>query len=265
MSPEQIMVGVGIGAEIIFLMLLTSKRVYCMLPFFYSYVAVGVVNDLLIWWLRHVRYGHDLQVFIAQTSLDSALQYGVLVELAWLVLRRLGVFPRWTLFALVTGLLTLGAILWPLSDSKTFSGLPPAWHLLLHLQATIAVLRILLFLALAAGSHLLSLSWRDRELQVATGLGLYSLMSLVATLVHAHMALTPGTHIVDVLASASYVASLFYWVVCFSLPERARGGGSPHMESILRVVAESARAQRVAFGPGRERGSEMSGRATGTK
>ena len=43
-----------------------------------------------------------------------------------------------------------------------------------QLQHTVSILRILFFLVLAGGSQLLSIGWRDRELQVATGLGFYS-------------------------------------------------------------------------------------------
>jgi hypothetical protein len=59
-----------------------------------------------------------------------------------------------------------------------------------RVQETFAILRVVLFLVLAIASHWLAIGWRNRELQIATGLGLYSLGSLVGTLAHQHQSVT---------------------------------------------------------------------------
>jgi hypothetical protein len=123
--------------------------------------------------------GNELQLYVVDMSLDTVLQYVVLVELTWSALQHLGVIPRWMLAGIGAGLLVVGLLIWPFTDSPAFAGLTPLWHIVPRLQSTISILRILFFIALAACSHFLSLGWRDRELQVATGLGAYSLMSFV--------------------------------------------------------------------------------------
>ena len=82
---------------------------------------------------------------------------------------------------MIVGILILvaGVAIWP------FAALPGLAHatskeglLITQLQQTSTILRILFFLLLAGGSQLLSIGWRDHELQVATVLGLYSWSAL---------------------------------------------------------------------------------------
>lgn len=237
----------GIGAEIAFLALITHKRAFRILPIFYSYIAWGVASDLCMLSLQSLEYFHYLKAYIIEVSIDSTVQYAVLVELIWSVLRRLGVsFTRWTMIGMTAGLLALGALIWPFSDAAGFAAFLPLSHFVFRMQSALSILRVVLFVLIAGGSHVLSLGWRDRELQVATGLGAYSLASLVGSILHAHQPVGATYHAVDQLVSATYVVALLYWIVCFSLPEKRRAF-TPHMEGVLFAVAKSARAQRAAL------------------
>jgi hypothetical protein len=148
----------------------------------------------------------------------------------------------------VVGLiLALGAAIWPFAVIPGFNNWPPQWHLLMRLEQTTAILRILFFLALAGGSQLLSIGWRNRELQVAAGLGFYSLVSLAVAMVQTHLTLgSQYTHLNQVEV-ASYIGSLLYWVVSFSQKEAARREFTPQMQSLLLAVAGSARSTRIAL------------------
>lgn len=237
----------GIAAEIAFLALITRKRVYRSLPLFFLYLTWGVASDCIMFALQSIDYVHYIKLFIVEVSIDSAIQYAVLVELTWSVLRRIGIsFTRRTLIGVVVGLLASGVLVWPFSDAPGFAAFTPLSHFVFRLQASISMLRILLFLLIAGGSHVLSLGWRDRELQVATGLGAYSLASLIGSVLHAHQPAGVDYHLVDQLVAASYVAALLYWIVCFSMAERRRDF-TPHMQGILVAVAKSARVQREAL------------------
>ena len=97
-----------------------------------------------------------------------------------------------------------------------------------RLQQTFAILRVVVFLGLAAFSQLLSIGWRNRELQVATGLGFYSIVSLAITILHTHQVVGPQYHWLDEVGAASYLSALAYWVLSFAtkgtLPEPIRPG-----------------------------------------
>lgn len=247
MTLDRALLIAGIAAEIAFLALITRKRVYRFLPLFFIYLAWGVTSDCIMFALQSMDYLHYIKLYVAEVSIDSAIQYAVLVELTWSVLRRIGIsFTRWTLIGVIAGLLALGALIWPFSDAAGFAGFTPLSHFVFRLQASISMLRILLFLLIAGGSHVLSLGWRDRELQVATGLGAYSLASLIGAILHAHQPVGADYHLVDQLVSASYALVLLYWIVCFSLAKRRRDF-PPHMEGVLSALAKSAHAQREAL------------------
>jgi hypothetical protein len=117
----------------------------------------------------------------------------------------------------------------------------------MRLQQTTSILRVLLFLALAGCSQLLSIGWRSRELQVVTGLGFYSLVSLVIAMLHTHHELGELYTHLDQVVVASYLCSLMYWVFCFAQKEPERREFSPQMQSMLLAVAGAARTTRLAM------------------
>ena len=243
---DRVLTIAGVLIECAFFALLTRKRAYRMLPVFYAYVALGACSDTCMLLLQsRLPYARYLQMYLVDSSLDSAVQFGVLVELIWSVLRPLGVsLRRLTPIAIGVALLMVVLVIWPFSESTSFLALQPISHSIARLQATLAILRILVFLTMAAGSHFLSIGWRDRELQVATGLGTYSLFSFAASLIHTHQ---PAFHLIDLLVSASYISALLYWIVCFALPEKSRRVFTPQMHDTLFALASSARAHRATL------------------
>jgi hypothetical protein len=208
-----------------------------------------VLSDLLGFFV-HARMpdSYYVQLYIYEMPVDFALQFCVIVELAWSVLRPLRAsLPRWTLPALAILILLAGAAAWPLTRNLLMRDLAPQWHLLLRLQQTFSALRILIFVVIAGGSQLLSINWRDRELQIATGLGFFSLVSLAVALIHAQMSRVAHYHPIDQVMTGSYLCSLAYWLVSFAQKEAPRQEFSPQMQSFLLRVSGVAHANRVAL------------------
>jgi hypothetical protein len=152
---------------------------------------------------------------------------------------------------IVVGALILlaGAAIWPfaVSSDLVHTGASKLWLLMSQLQHTVSILRVLFFLLLAGGSQLLSIGWRDRELQVATGLGFYSLIALAISELQAHQ--TSGLlyiHLSEV-GVASFLCSLVYWLVSFAQKEAERREFTPQMQSFLLAVAGAARSTRVTL------------------
>jgi hypothetical protein len=155
--------------------------------------------------------------------------------------------PRWTVPGIAGLVLLAGLAVWPITGTTLMHGLPPEFHFFLRLRMTSSMLQILFFVALAAGSHLFSISWRDRELQVASGLGFYSLVNLAVALLHAQMPGVAHYHTVDQLVPESYFCALAYWAVSFAQQEAVRQEFTPQMRSFLLTVSGAAHAGRIAL------------------
>lgn len=248
MTLDTILWLTGDGVTAIVVGMLVGRRVFRTLPVFTSYLAWGLLSDAGQQTAAHYFPATHYIVFLVGLIVDSLFQFGVLVELAWSVLRPLRAsLPRWSWFAVavLTGL--VAAVVWPFASGPGVNALSLVGRLNVHVQITFSVLRILLFLGLAGCSQLLAIGWRDRELQVATGLGFYSMVSLAVWMHHTGQTAGPQYHPLDQLVAASYVCSLGYWVFAFSRQEALRREFTPQMQNFLLAVAGTARSSRMAL------------------
>jgi len=187
-------------------------------------------------------------VYFIETIVDSALEFSVLVELAWSVLRPIRAsLSRKTLLVVAVLIVAAGVALWPFSGIRDLGHYPPIWRDLVHLQQTTSFLRVLFFMLLAGCSQLLSIGWRDRELQVATGLGFYSIVSMAVTVLQSHQGMGQQYVHLNQFVSASYVLSLAYWAFSFATKEAERREFTPQMQSFLLAMAGTARTTRIAL------------------
>jgi hypothetical protein len=237
-----------IGAEATLLGVLLFRRVWRTLPIFCLYLAWDLTANLGTYIVNRYFPSSYFSVYFAGTIIDSVLQFSVLVELTWSVLRPLRAsLSRVALWVLAALVLAVGGIIWP------FAALPGLEHvshqglLLAQLQQTIVILRILFFLVLAGASQLLSIGWRDRELQVATGLGLYSVVSLAVAALHMHQTTASQYVHLSQIAVGSYVCCLLYWTVSLAQKEAERREFTPQMQRFLLAVAGAARSTRIAL------------------
>jgi hypothetical protein len=239
----------GIVWEVAVLIFLVRRRVYTILPVFCIYVAWTFASDIassLIFALSPASY---YRYYLVELTMDSILQFTVLVELAWSVLRPIrSSLPRATIYVLALLIAGAGFVIWPLAAKTLPPNLNASGMLLFHLQETFAILRIVCFLIMASFSQLLSIGWRDRELQIATGLGVYSIVYLLVMLLHSHQLTSdPTYHQLDLAVSISYLGTLSYWVFSFAAKEQKRKEFSPQMQQLLLLMSGGARAGRVAL------------------
>jgi hypothetical protein len=238
----------GIVTEAAVLGLLLYRRVWRLLPVFCVYCAWDIVSNVGAYAGNHFFPGSYLKTYLVETAVDSALQFAVLVELAWSVLRPLRAsLPRKSLVVVGVLILAVGAAIWPFAGNPGLAQFSKEIQLILQLQQTVSILRILFFLLLAGCSHLLSIGLRDRELQVATGLGFYSLVSLVAAMLQTHQSTGLQYMHLNQIVVVSFLISLLYWVFSFAQKEAERREFTPQMQSFLLAVAGTARSARVAM------------------
>ncbi len=249
MSLDSVLWLTGIITEAVVLALLAHRRAWKVLPVFSLYCTWDLASNVGFYTSLHFFHsGYNVSTYLAITALDFVWQFGVLVELTWSVLRPIrGSLPRRTPAIVSFLIVAIGAAIWPLSGIHRLANLSTEGYLLAHLQQTISILRIFFFLALAACSQLLSIGWRDRELQVATGLGFYSLVSLGAAMLRTHETSVLEYRHLNQFVVASYLCSLLYWVYSFAQQEAERREFTPQMQSFLLAAAGVAREQRLAL------------------
>ena len=238
----------GILAEVAIVVLLFYRRVWHTLPLFFVFCTWGLFSDAGNYVVQQYYAQHYTTAYLIESVTDSILEFGVMVELAWSVLRPIRAsLSRRTLLVVAMIIVAAGAAIWPFSGIHELGLYPPVWRNMVHLQQTTSVLRVLFFLALAGCSHLLSIGWRDRELQVATGLGFYSIVSLAVSVLHSHQGMGQQYRFLNQFASAGYLLSLAYWAFSFATKEAERREFTPQMQSFLLAMAGTARSTRIAL------------------
>ena len=240
----------GMVAEVALIFLLGRGRVYRAFPVFFLFLCWSLFSDGFLYYIR-VTYSNEVffQIYRIQLIIDSAMIFALLVEVAWSVLSPIRKsLPKYSWVGIAVLVAVGGLILWPIAGFAAPDYLYSSGLNLFRLQQTPAILRAVFFLALAAFSQVLSIGWRDRELQIATGLGFYSIISLAVTVLHIHQDVALQSYLwLDRVGSFSYLAALAYWVVAFATQPAERREFSPQMQSMLLAVAGAARSTRVAL------------------
>ena len=243
--------------------MLFLRHIWRVLPIFCVYCIWDVVSNLGLYFASgHLNERVFFHVYFARAIVDSAFILCVLVEIAWSVLRPLRAsLPRSAMVLLGVLILVAGAAIWP------FATLPGMGHftsreglIFIQLQQTTWIVRVLVFLVLAGASQLLSIGWRDRELQVATGFGLYAIVGLTVAVLETHQTTEAQYQQYERIAAASYFCCLLYWVVSFAQKEAERREFTPQMRNFLLAAAGAARSTRVTMTESRKDKSERDDR-----
>lgn len=243
----------GILAEAVILSLLIFRRIYKTLPLFSSYIGWSLVSDLGSFVLVREFPASALRIFLTCTIIDSIFMFCVLIEVSMSVLKPVRSFlPKWVIIVVASLIAGLGGLIWTFVRFPGFDKLQGDFQTIGHIQFTVSALRLLFFLILAGLSQLLSIGWRDRELQIATGFGFYALASLSVALLHWNLgagnpSLDRQYHLLDEMMGACYIASLVYWVFSFMQEVPERREFTPQMQRFLLAVAGNARNARVAL------------------
>jgi hypothetical protein len=243
---------VGLVMEATVLGLLLFRRIYKSLPIFSLYLAWSIINDVGVFFLIRHFPNNGLRIYLVSSAVDALLMFSILIEISMSVLgpiRRS--LPRWTVLEVGALVLCLCGVVWLFTKPTGYADVPLK-QLIVHMQMTTATVRVLFFVALAALSQFLSLGWRDRELQIATGFGIYSLASLLVELTYQNPALLSSPtiaqfHRLEQIASTSYVLSLLYWTFSFVQAEAERREFTPQMHNLLLALAGNARDTRISM------------------
>lgn len=249
MSTEVVLWLAGILTEACLIGLLLYRSVQHRLPIFTAYCVWDICSNSLV----YLAYGHVSGVaystiYFSQTAIDSVLVFCVLIEIVYSVLKPLGnALARRASVVIAAVLIGVGAVAWWFAVVPGASAQTKQLQWILDLQQVTSITRILFFLALVASSRLLSLGMGDHELQVATGFGVYSLVSVVIEIVKSHPDLGMSFRVLNEVAVTTFDAMLLYWVVAFSRKDKVRKPISPQMQELLAGLASHARKTRTVM------------------
>lgn len=234
--------------------LLFYRKIYRKLPLFFSYLILLLLLAGATVQVANLYSAEKIQkIFVFAEIIDATFMFWVLVELSMSVLSPIrSKLPSWTAFG-VAGVLALAlAVIWPFAKTPGFAKIDDLSQIQVHVDVATSVLRIVFFLALAAFSQLLSLSWRDRELQIGTGLGFYALISLSATMLKMNVGTATADaittyHQLDRVQVVGYILAMLYWAYSFAHDVPERRDFTPKMENLIINLAYVARTTRTTL------------------
>jgi hypothetical protein len=235
-------------AGLIYLMIRKgSSRDY---PILLSYFILNLIEDPLAWSLQYAHF--YLTFYFTITVLDYLFQFLIILEIGRNVFRPAKRSLPFRLWPIVTGGILVCAIL-----AATFSpqvqanGNDAITHVLLRVTLGLAVLKLLLFAGMAGFAQFLGIGWKDRVLQLASGLAFYGAVSLVVQLSSSHLSSASPAYYQDLrrlaqTQSVAYNLTLVFWIWAFSRNEAPRKDFTPQMQEVLVTIAESAKRTRLA-------------------
>ncbi len=235
----------GLLAEIALLVILLARRQYKTYPVFTIYIAFNLFNDVVVGALGGLS-SHQLgqSVALAMLPLQYLIELGVLLEIAWHVLRPVHAsLPPGTIKAFIVFIVLALA-----GGTLLASHVHPTGNKVYDIKApmdlTVGLLRISIFVLTVGFAHVLGIGWKDRVLQLATALSFYSAADLIVSLGERH---NGGPNALEPLRGVAYLFELSFLVWAFTTKEVRRREFSPQMEQFLVTLAGRAKLARTAL------------------
>jgi len=108
---------------------------------------------------------------------------------------------------------------------------------LIVVNLTVAILRLLTFILIAAFSQVLGLGWKNHVLQLASGFAFYAAVTLIVELVHSHLRAGPEYSRQyfewEHLRMLGYLCAMYYWCFTFARQEAPRKEFNSKMSDFL--------------------------------
>lgn len=221
-------------------------------PIFFLYLLLNLAEDPLSWCLNP---GGDAyrHYYYAVTILDYVLQLLILFEIGRNVFRPSRRSIPVPIVPVATVALLLCAIVAAsFSRPAQLIGAEQLVRISLQITFALAILKILLFAALAGFAQVLGIGWKNHVLQLATGLAFYAGISLLVQISSSHVPTSDRQIYIAHLSrlmqiqSAAYNLTLIFWIWAFSRNEAPRKDFTPQMQEVLVTIAESAKRTRLS-------------------
>jgi hypothetical protein len=242
----------SVAGRILLLWVLFSRQLFRPFPVFTVWMLFSIASDPLFYFVYHATSVSGYAKFYFAMSLpDCLLQIGVLLEIVSNILRPVKrSLPKGALVILGVLVVLGGLIAFVLADHLSAATiLSPRRQVVV--DTTFSILRLTIFLGMAFFAQILGIGWKNHVLQLATGLGLYSAVSLVTELIHSHLQKGPSyTDRYIELSQASvlcYLGTLAFWCWSFARQEAERTEFSPPMQQLVLLIGRDTERLREAI------------------
>src|ERR1700744_901830 len=259
LSVNSIGIVLGLLLQVSLCIVIFRKGLARLYPIFVIYLLLNLAEDALglSWNLGSLSWNiagdaYRRYYFVA-TILDYVLQLLIVFEIGKNVLspaKRSIPFPIARVATIAILICTLIAA--SFSPQVQSIGTGNLVQLSLRVTLGLAVLKLLLFAALAGFAQVLGIGWKSHVLQLATGLAFYAGVSLLIQIASSHVP-DPGSdayvaHLQRLMQiqSAAYNATLVFWIWAFSRNEAPRKDFTPQMQEVLVTIAGAAKRTRLA-------------------
>jgi len=249
-SIDGVLWGVSLAGQLLLLAVLLKQRLYRTFPLFCVFIAYSCLSDIGLF----ILYSHTSQVTAYRTysmsgGVDILLQIGILFEIGRNVLNPVKrSLPRASLY-LFGAMLAAVAVITVLFARHSAPAEAVRWaQYFIRISFAVAILRLLIFSAIAGFSQMLGIGWRNHVLQIATGLLGYSIVILFVEMLHRFTGLKDQSlfHVHEQLRIISWCMVLGYWSYSLSRVEATRKEFSPKMAEFLVSISQVARTNRTA-------------------
>jgi hypothetical protein len=188
-------------------------------PFFTALITLNVVRTIVLYFVLKLGTKGNQNYFYTYWSLallDTALELGIVYEIASRVFRPVGVWARDVRdsFIWMVGLSVIVAL------GLSWLASPPArtWGQSFVTKGTLFAAALMgeLFVLMMALSMSARLPWRTHVAKIAQGLGVYSLVSMLIETGHSYFGVGREVHAFVFLSHiriAAYIACVAYWSV----------------------------------------------------
>ena len=205
-----------LGHLVLFLILVFRRRVG-QYPFFSALILASIARTSILYGVFRAGTAQTYYMcYWSMAILDTALQFGVLYEVASTVFRPGGPWARdvgrgW-LWLIGGALLTASLLTWlaaPIASS---------WQQVFVVKGSFfsAVLMSELFVGMVTLSLTAGLPWKTHVARIAQGLGMYSLLDILIETGHTLLGkeyTSPSDAMLSHLRMAVYLGCLVYWIV----------------------------------------------------
>jgi hypothetical protein len=252
-TADSVLWAMTLAAEAILTAVILKKKMGGSYPVLLTYLIVNLIEDPLAWVVFKGFKDFYFRFYFTVTVLDYLLQFLLIVEIGRNVFARSKRSLPFRLWTVVTaGVVACTVIAAYFSPKFQADGLNASTEWFATITLALAILKVLLFAALAGFAQLLGIGWKNRVLQVASGLALYGAASLLIQLAIHHVGQGGQKSYEDhfrrltQIQSGAYVCTLMYWTWAFSRNDAPRKDFTPQMQEVLVTIAQSAKRTRLS-------------------
>lgn len=224
----------GFIPAVLLVVVLVVRGRWRQFPVLTAWMAFQVVRTVLLFWLyEHGAFHWYARVYLGGLWVDFALQLGVAIEIARIVLRPTGTWVHdakaWFAAVGLAGAVTAALLAWWVSPPAPTAML--AWRIRGNLFTSLVICE--LFVAMSFTANRLGLGWRNHVMAVGQGLTAWTGVMVVTTALQSFFGTQRLFVTLDHVREFAYTAATLWMIVQLWIPEPQRQPIDPGLHSYI--------------------------------